>query len=286
MLKKLIRYAGFPFIFIFPLTVYAITSANGNAPVWAMISSVMAVSILMLWEKYLPSRIEWQPNWKHVKVDLQYLTLVHLALSELIGAGVALFLVSEWGTKAPLVRLWPHKWPVWEQVLLVILIADFLQYWAHRAMHGLPILWRLHAVHHSVDRLYSFNTLRFHPLEMLQRYISHSLPFVLLGVDPRVFGFWIVIHLLSAFTQHCNVNFYFGLLSRIVITPELHRWHHAMSPEESTTNYAPAFCLWDIVFGTYCRPKGRQVGELGIQGAVYPSGFFAQIRAPFIKLEK
>lgn len=286
MLKNLIRYAGLPFIFIFPTWLYAAMSTNGNAPAWAMSSAILSIVILLSWEVYLPYRGEWRPNWKHIKLDLQFMTLIHLAFIELVGAGVAFLLVNQLGTKSPYAYLWPRHWPVWGQVVLIILTADFLRYWAHRAMHTVPLFWRVHALHHSVDRLYAFNTVRFHPIEMVLQYTILSLPFILLGVEPRVLGFWIVIHLLIAFVQHCNVDFYSHWWNKVILTPELHRWHHSVVIEESNSNYAVAFCLWDRVFGTYYCPSERKVGVLGIKEVVYPSGFLAQMKEPFMKEKK
>lgn len=282
MLKTLIRYAGLPFIFVFPIWLYAATSANGNPHAWGMFSASVGVLIVLSWEIYLPSRSEWKPTWKHLKLDLQFMTLIHLAFIELVGAGIVFLLISQVGSKAPFSHLWPRDWPTWGQVILIISIADFLRYWAHRALHTVPLLWRVHALHHSVDRLYAFNTVRFHPIEMILQYLILSLPFILLGVDARVLGFWIVIHLLIAFVQHCNVDFRTGWLNKVVITPDLHRWHHSVVIKESNTNYAVTFCLWDRVFGTYYCPSAREVGALGINDVVYPSGFLAHLKEPFM----
>ena len=245
--------------------------------------SIFSIIILMSWEIYLPARTEWKPVWPHIKLDLQFMVLLHLAFFELLAAGVVFFLMSKLGTKAPLANLWPHGWPVWGQVLLIIFIADFLRYWVHRALHTVPLFWRIHALHHSVDRLYAFNTVRFHPIEMVLQYAALSLPFILLGVEPRVFGFWIVSHLLMAVVQHCNVDFYYGPLSKVFITPELHRWHHSAVLKESNANYAVVFCLWDRVCGTYYHRPEERVGTLGIEGVVYPEGFLSQVKEPFVK---
>ncbi len=282
MLKTLVRYAGLPLIYILPLWVYVVASASGNAPAWAMGVAIVVIPTLIIWEKYLPSRVQWQPNWKLIKVDLQFLALVHMAFVELLGAAIAIFLIGVWGSKAPLAHWWPGDWPFWAQVALVVFIADFIHYCYHRALHELPILWMFHSLHHSVDRLYTINSTRFHPLEVGGEYILKTMPFILMGVDPRVFGFWVVLHLIIAFTQHCNVDFYFGILSKVFLTAEHHRWHHSANVRESNANYATVFCLWDRVFGTYYCPRKRRVGKLGIS-EMYPEGFWAQLKKPFVR---
>ena len=72
----------------------------------------------------------------------------------------------------------------------MILVVDFFRYWLHRAAHESSTLWRLHAVHHSVEQLYWLNTARFHPIEKALQMSLDSLPFVLMGVDARVLSLY------------------------------------------------------------------------------------------------
>ena len=72
-----------------------------------------------------------------------------------------------------------------------------------------------------------------------------------------------------------------GWLNYLVSGPEVHRWHHSKAIAESNNNYAHSFVVWDLVFGTYFRPKERAVGDLGLLDAAFPLGFFRQLGAPF-----
>src|SRR4029079_87228 len=90
------------------------------------------------------------------------------------------------GLGLPTAVIWPHAWPIWAQVALMVLTVDLMRYWLHRALHQYDLLWRLHAVHHSVGRLYWLNTSRFHPIEKALQMMLDSLPFLLMGVRAEV----------------------------------------------------------------------------------------------------
>jgi sterol desaturase/sphingolipid hydroxylase (fatty acid hydroxylase superfamily) len=86
-----------------------------------------------------------------VKTDLLFMAVVQLAAPPLIGFVFTYALIGPArALDLPIVRLWPHGWPIWIQALTMILAVDFLRYWLHRAAHENETLWRLHSVHHAV----------------------------------------------------------------------------------------------------------------------------------------
>jgi sterol desaturase/sphingolipid hydroxylase (fatty acid hydroxylase superfamily) len=178
---------------------------------------------------------------------------------------------------------WPYDWPVALQTLLMILSADFLRYWLHRFSHEWPLLWRLHAVHHSPHKLYWVNVARFHPIEKALQYFFDAMPFIILGISEEVLALYFVFYSINGFFQHCNIKLRLGFLNYIVSGPELHRWHHSMIAKESNQNYGNNLIVWDLLFGTWYLPRNRQVDTLGLVNRDYPMPFVSQLKAPFIK---
>ena len=164
----------------------------------------------------------------------------------------------------------------------MILGADFLRYWLHRASHRFNILWRFHAVHHAPDHLYIFNVARFHPLEKALQFAVEVLPFILMGVTQEVTATCFVFYALNGFYQHSNTMLHLGILNWVVAGPELHRWHHAREPKISNHNFGNNLIIWDSCFGTRLLPRLEEVGGLGLRNPRYPRGFLAQTLAPVL----
>jgi sterol desaturase/sphingolipid hydroxylase (fatty acid hydroxylase superfamily) len=139
--------------------------------------------------------------------------------------------------------------PSWVAALAFLALYDAAYYWFHRAQHAVPVLWRIHAIHHSSTELTATSYARQHALEhALQTLfvLTPLLPFV--ALTPAGFA-WVA--LLGAFVQfgaHSNLRFSLGLW---LISPRLHRVHHAACSEDSGSNFASFLPLYDRVFGTY-----------------------------------
>jgi ornithine lipid hydroxylase len=177
--------------------------------------------------------------------------------------------------------IWPSSWPILAQLALKVIAGDFLRYWLHRAAHTWTPLWRLHEVHHHPDKLYTTNVFRFHPLEKSLQFLADTLPFMLVGIGPEVLAWYFVFYAVSGLFQHSNIDVRLGPLNYLFSGPEVHRWHHSQKVAESNNNYAHSFVVWDILFGTYFRPRDRKVEALGLLDANYPKGFLRQMGAPF-----
>jgi sterol desaturase/sphingolipid hydroxylase (fatty acid hydroxylase superfamily) len=283
MTTRLANYLIYPGTITLAIGLYASTSiAHGNVTIHAFASIITGLLLIAFFENIFPNRLSWRPRLSDAKTDLVYIALIQIAIPRLLGIAVALALAENTGPTSPLGWIWPREWPLAAQVALLIVSADFMRYWLHRFAHTVPLLWRLHAVHHSPDRLYWLNTSRFHPVEKVLHYSLDSLPFILMGVDPLVLGFWFVMYSVNGFFQHSNIDLRLGFLSSIFSTAEMHRWHHSRIPDESDANYANIFILWDRLFGSYFRPRDRNVAELGLLNSDYPMGFLEQCKAPLV----
>ena len=156
-----------------------------------------------------------------------------------------------WGTS-----IWPHSAPPFRADLL-----DAADRWiacvigcTARAI-AFPSLWRLHAVHHSPDILYSLNSGRFHPLEKSLHFGVDTLPFIVLGVGQEVIAGYFVIYAANGLFQHSNVRLRYGWLNYVVGSAETHRWHHARDPRIAGCNFGSTTAVWDVIFGTWYLPQ-------------------------------
>lgn len=266
------------------LALYAGLRANDIPLPWAMyLPAFLGAALVTFFEWALPHRQTWRPDRITVANDLAYMTLVQMLLPPVVAFLFVMTLIDPLNAAGwVLDNAWPHRWPVWAQVILMLFAADFLRYWLHRASHRYSPLWQLHAVHHSPDRLYWLNVGRFHPLEKALQMAFDTLPFMVLGVGADVIALYFVFYAVNGFFQHCNIQLRFGWLNWLISSAELHRWHHARRPEESDHNFGNNLIVWDVLFGTRYLPADRQSDDLGLPNKHYPAGFLAQLRTPFI----
>ncbi|MFZ3088877.1 MAG: sterol desaturase family protein [Methylotenera sp.] len=282
-MKKLFFWLVYPVVMVSAFMLFVQLQSQGfSLQTGTYISIVTMAMLISLLELKFPYSAQWRPSVGDVRVDLIFMAVVQLALPPLIGFTFTYTLLEPARSlDLPFVQLWPHSWPIWMQVLLMVLLADFLRYWLHRAAHTNKYLWRLHSVHHSVEKLYWLNTGRFHPLEKILQVLMDSLPFLLMGVDEKILGLYYIAYATNGFLQHSNIQFRFGLLNYVIGSADLHRWHHSKEPSESNTNYGNNVIIWDLLFGTWFLPKERNVEALGLQEEAYPKTFLGQLRAPF-----
>lgn len=169
--------------------------------------------------------------------------------------------------------------PLWLQVLLAIFIADLGFYFAHRAMHSLPVLWRFHAVHHSSEEMDWLAAYRVHPVDQVLVKGASLVPIYMLGFSNSAILLAALIYHWQALLIHSNVRVPLGVLRRLVAGPEFHHWHHANEREAIDKNFSGQLPFWDIVFRTLHMP-GRMPSRYGVNDAV-PQGYMAQLAYPF-----
>ncbi len=254
-----------------------------SAEAAAYATVVFSAVVVVLLEELVPLKRQWRPARTDIANDLLYLAIVQIALPELLVLLAVLSVGSVVGAHlTPVFRLWPHYWPIWQQALLLLLSVDFLRYWLHRWAHENPLLWRVHAVHHSPHKLYWLNVGRVHFVEKALQFSVDSLPFIVLGVKKEVITLYFVFYCANGFLLHSNIRMRFGLLNYIMNTAELHRWHHSTVPEERDSNYGNNLIIWDLLFRTrYLPRKCTSVRELGLSNRHYPLGFWRQLASPF-----
>jgi lathosterol oxidase len=171
--------------------------------------------------------------------------------------------------------------PVWLQVLQAVFVADLFQYAAHRAMHAVPFLWRFHAVHHSSRALDWLAGSRLHLVDIVIVRAISFLPLYALGFDESALLAYVLFVSFHAVWIHANWRFELRALSRWLVTPVFHHWHHAADPEAIDKNFGVHLPWFDHWFGTAHLPEGRWPRAYGIEGDPLPERWSAQVMWPF-----
>lgn len=144
--------------------------------------------------------------------------------------------------------------PLWLSVGLSVLLLDCAVYWQHVATHKIPLLWRMHKVHHADHDMDVTTAIRFHPLELLLSLAYKSVVVVVLGAPAlAVVIFELALFIGPAF-NHSNLRLPTRLdavLRFVIATPDVHRTHHSIYREEQDTNYGFFLIWWDRLFDTY-----------------------------------
>jgi sterol desaturase/sphingolipid hydroxylase (fatty acid hydroxylase superfamily) len=184
-------------------------------------------------------------------------------------AGFALYTTQQqWGV------LHYISLPHWANIAISLLLLDLLIYWQHRLFHRIPLLWRLHKVHHA-DRLVDSSTaLRFHPFEIIASLGIKALAIMLLGISAEaVILFEILLNGFAIF-NHANIRLPKPLekVARyVIVTQALHRIHHSQIMAESNTNFGFSIIWWDRLFGTYTSDASKTDNQIDIGLTDYPN---------------
>ncbi len=183
--------------------------------------------------------------------------------------------------------------PAWTRVLLCVVFLDLLIYWQHRIFHAVPLLWRIHRVHHA-DRDIDVTTgLRFHPVELVLSMGIKIGTVLALGAPPvAVMLFEVILNATSDF-NHGNLGIptrVDAVLRLFVVTPDMHRVHHSTRPEETNSNFGFNLPVWDRLFGTYrAQPAlGHDRMKIGVAGVDESVGrtLVSMLRMPFVDVTR
>lgn len=249
---------------------------------WLILSFLLSTIVFTSLEKILPKYRDQVVLRKEWKLDMLYFGINHLLISAIILVGnwavsVCDFAIND-GLQASVQAL-----PIWVQFIIVLLIADFVLYWEHRAFHELPKLWGFHAVHHSVETMDWLAGSRSHVVSTFIERTLVIVPLYLLGPDKLALDMYVAFAALQAVYIHCNTSFNLGPLKHILVTAQFHHWHHSSEEPAIDTNYAAHTQLWDRLFGTFHLPKEHWPAVYGTTERL-PRTFEAQLKYPFQQL--
>jgi lathosterol oxidase len=248
---------------------------------WFLLNLMFWCAVFIPLERWFALRRE-QPVFRHGwRTDLayffvsalavQWVTIVTMKPAQVLFAWV---LDEQW-------RVSIGQQPLWLQIIEILLITDFVQYWAHRAFHRIPFLWRFHAIHHSAERMDWLAGSRLHIVDIVvTRGLSYMPLFALGFADAALLGYGVIVTL-QATLIHANVRFEFGPLRYWLVTPQFHHWHHSDQDEALDKNFAVHLPIWDWLFGSYYLPGEQWPASYGVKGEKPPEGFFRQLFWPF-----
>lgn len=210
------------------------------------------LGIIAVWEVITPRRalsvskgVRWMNNLGIVVLNTVILRLIFPAAA--VGMA-ALAETQNWG------MLHYLQAPHWLAVIVSVIIMDAVIYFQHVLVHAVPILWRLHRVHHA-DLDFDVTTgSRFHPIEIIISMLIKFVAIVLLGPPiVAVVIFEVLLNATSMF-NHGNVRIPRSvdqLLRWFIVTPDMHRVHHSIEDDETNSNFGFNLSWWDRLFGTY-----------------------------------
>ncbi|MDM7941884.1 MAG: sterol desaturase family protein [Hydrogenophaga sp.] len=248
---------------------------------WFILDLLGSALIFIFIEKLFALRRDqpvFRPEWQ---TDFQHFIVNHLVIGfMLLATNLLVHSLFGWVPVQGL-RGWIAALPFWAALPLIILVADLAQYWTHRAYHEVPLLWRLHAVHHSSQHMDWMAGSRQHLLETI---ITRTLvlgPIYLLGFSKEVIDAYIIVVGFQAVFNHANVSVRLGPLRYLVVTPNFHHWHHSQDADALDRNYAAHFAFLDHVFGTAVHSNKVWPERYGVLGDHVPKGFLKQLAFPF-----
>ena len=200
----------------------------------------------------LERRQRWPANW--------FLTVINIVL---LGAiPITALTVADYARAEEIGLFNTIDIPVGLAFVAGILVRSVTAWLVHLAMHKIPVLWRVHKVHHSDQEMDVSTTVRFHPLEFAIQIPLTLGVVVLFGIPPVALLVFEILDAAIAVFSHANIRLAPRLervLGWFIITPSMHRVHHSSFQRETDSNYGATLSIWDRMFGTLVH---RNAGEL------------------------
>ena len=262
-------------------------------PSWTNYFYWLLVLSFVVW--LLEIVIPWRKDQKVFRKDFwldSFYILFNFFLFSLIGynalsnVGVELFndFLALFGVQN-IVAIEVQDFPVWSQLLIMFVVADFIQWNVHRQLHINPLLWEFHKIHHSVKEMGFAAHFRFHFMETIIYKTLQYVPLAMIGFGIKEFFVVHMVAVLIGHINHANVGWSYGKLGYIVNNPKMHIWHHAKElPKDFPhgMNFGISLSLWDYLFRTAHIPSDGQQIELGFEGdEKFQVGFEKQVLLPF-----
>ena len=218
----------------------------------------------------------FRPQWQ---TDLIYVLLNGVLIR--LGLVIVILSVTAFASWAvpQAVRDWTGALPFAVQVIMLLVVSDLGFYGMHRLFHT-PMLWRFHAVHHSIEHLDWLAAHRVHPVDQILTKAGSFIPVFVLGFSESAILFYSAIYFWHSILLHSNLRINFGPLRWVFASPQFHHWHHANHPDAYDKNFAGQLPVLDLLFGTF-RVPGRTMPERYGTDDPVPDGYLSQLVYPF-----
>jgi sterol desaturase/sphingolipid hydroxylase (fatty acid hydroxylase superfamily) len=285
-LKYWISWVSWPGLFLICMLITFYGGTQDHLLLYFNFAYIFLMISLYFLERWMPHERKWEdPDGQTLASILHTLSSKGTVQGLFIFGGVIGLAELITPVTAQGYSIWPRDWPMWTQVILGVVTAEFGLYWAHRAGHRVEFFWKFHSIHHSVTKLWFVNTGRFHFIDSLVSIVLGLVILLALGAPMEVVQWLSVITAFIGMLTHCNVEMRFGPLSYVFNTPELHRWHHSKELSEGDKNFGENVMLWDLLFFTFFNEDRRPPADIGIK-ELMPPKFRHQIIWPFISVER
>jgi sterol desaturase/sphingolipid hydroxylase (fatty acid hydroxylase superfamily) len=191
-------------------------------------------------------------KWKHAKVNIILLLFV-MVINAVFGIATAGVFI--WLNESQFGLLHLFEAPVWVELILAIMVLDLIaQYGVHFLLHKIPAMWRLHMVHHSDKNVDASTGTRHHPIDFVIREGFALIAVVITGMPISFYFFYRILSVLFTYWTHANLSLPIGLdkiLSFVIVTPNMHKFHHHYQLPWTDSNYGNMLSIWDRIFGTF-----------------------------------
>ena len=222
-------------------------------------------------------------KWQHAKTNLTLLVFV-LIINTVFGlatAGIFMWLSDNNFGLLNMVNL-----PIAVELIMAILVLDLIaQYGVHYLLHQVPWMWRLHLVHHSDKHVDTTTGTRHHPMDFLIREIFALIAVVIMGMPISFYFFYRILTIFFTYWTHANISLPARLdraLSWVIVTPNMHKFHHHFQLPWTDSNYGNMFAIWDRLFGTFVYGNTQDI-QYGVDIADHrpDEDLSVQLKLPF-----
>ena len=245
---------------------------------------IAAIGVILSLEIAIPFQQRWGDIRQTTRADAIYFLMAapidRLQAFLLIGLLAA---TAQYHQFIQVFDFWPSDAHVLLQVFLVTLVVDFFKYWYHRWTHEVPLLWRMHSIHHSLNRLEMLRASYFFPLDIFLTVAIGTLALLMFGVSYEIIIFHNVYAGITGLLNHSNADLRCGIFDYVLNSPGHHRAHHSVDPPGVASNYGSFFNFADRMFGTRYLPEDQtRFDPLGLDDSYeMPDTFLKQLLVPF-----
>jgi sterol desaturase/sphingolipid hydroxylase (fatty acid hydroxylase superfamily) len=224
-------------------------------------------------------------KWKHARTNIVLLLFVMIINAVF---GIITLLVVEYSSAQGLGVLYEIDFPIWVELLLSILVLDLIaQYGVHYLLHKVKWMWRLHIMHHSDRHVDATTGTRHHPFDFVLRETFALVAVFIMGMPLSFYLFYRILSVLFTYFTHANISLPLALdkgLSYLIVTPNMHKFHHHFQLPWTDCNYGNMFSIWDRIFGTFIYGDVSKIEYgLDISNHTNDQSLLTQLRIPFNK---
>lgn len=199
-------------------------------------------------------------KWRHAGVNFIFLAC-SLTINVLFG--LATLGVFHWVATNEIGLLYLVELPIWAELLIAVAILDFIaQYFVHYLLHKVKWMWKFHLVHHSDTTVDVTTATRHHPGDYALREVFALIAVVITGIPIAYYLFYRILTVFFTYFTHANITLPYKLdkaLSYIIVTPNMHKFHHHFERPWTDTNFGNMLSIWDRMFGTLVYDDPRKV---------------------------